>query len=153
MCGFSPTLNQKGKIVAETQGSCLCGEISYAVRGEVLQIVNCHCALCRRMSGAAFSSYVVVREAEFFLSKGQSSLGRYAATERATKHFCKRCGTPIFNVNPHTYPGLVMLYLGTMPTHDALAPRINIFCESKLAWVDAIGSAKSFERSAVRSPS
>ena len=135
--------------MSEFKGSCHCGNVSYAVLGNIVSVVNCHCRLCRSLGGAAFASYVVVRQAELSL-QGKESLASYAATDKATKHFCKICGTPIFNTNPVSYPSLVMLYLGTLASSPSITPKINIFCESKLSWVDGIASITGFPQAISR---
>ncbi len=134
----------------ETTGACHCGQVAYRVAGPVVQVVACHCGLCRGMTGAAFSAYVVVQNDHFCLTRGQETLANYALSERTTRHFCSHCGTPIYNANPATYQGLTMLYLGTLAGHEQLAPRINLFCESKLPWVTLNEASKRFERAAVR---
>jgi hypothetical protein len=131
-------------------GSCHCGKVHYAVHGDIVSVVNCHCGLCRSLSGAAFTSYVVVREPDFRVEKGQEFIGRYAATPKATKHFCAACGTPLFNTNPVDYPTLVMVYLGTARATVELAPRINVYRESMLPWAGNVESIKSFSQAAVR---
>ena len=97
------------------------------------------------MSGGPFSVYVVVREKDFHLAAGETS--RYRATDRTTKHFCACCGTPVFNANPATYKGLAMLYVGTTEDPKRYEPRMNIFCESKLAWVTPNAGSQLFSRS------
>lgn len=96
------------------------------------------------MTGAPFSSYVVVKEAHFAVTTTHQILANYAVTERTKRHFCVTCGTPIFNSNPHTYKGLAMIYLGTVVGHENLAPELSIYCESKLPWVDIRESSKRF---------
>ncbi len=130
------------------EGSCACGAVTYTC-GAPVTFVNCHCTLCRRINGAAFSSYVVVRSDAFVVS-GKHSLAAYAASDRSTKHYCGACGTPIYNTNPSTYPGLSMLYLGTVAQAGELEPGINIFCDSKLQWVDGISVQKSFAQTPQR---
>ncbi|KQQ86600.1 GFA family protein [Massilia sp. Leaf139] len=127
-----------------SSGGCTCGQIQYSIGGPALQLVACHCGMCRRMTGAPFSSYLVVKEAQFDVTAADDSLASYAVTERATRHFCRRCGTPVFNTNPHTYTGLVMLYLGTVQGHETLVPGVAIFCEDKLPWVSLPEAAKPF---------
>jgi len=124
-------------------GSCKCGNVSY-VTGNPLQVVNCHCGLCRSMNGSAFSSYVVTQLAEFKIERGEQMLRGYAATDHAVKHFCATCGTPVYNINPVRYPGLAMIYFGTLAAHDEVSPGLNIYCSSKINWVDAIPSIRSF---------
>ncbi|NMM78153.1 hypothetical protein B2J86_01975 [Acidovorax sp. SRB_14] len=125
-------------------GSCKCGHVKFNVAGRAVQVVACHCGLCRSMTGAAYSSYVVVREQQFSVTQGSESLTAYAVTERTRRHFCKNCGTPLFNTNPETYKGLTMLYLGTVVGHEHLAPRIHIFCENKLPSVHLEQSSQCF---------
>lgn len=135
----------------ELIGGCKCGQIQYRVDGPALQVVACHCGMCRAMTGAAFSAYVVVREDQFSVRQGRESMARYAVTERTHRHFCATCGTPLFNSNPETYAGLTMLYLGTVAGHAQLAPRVDIFCEDKLPWVSVHAASKSFPRAPHRS--
>jgi hypothetical protein len=137
-------VNLRRSKMSEKFGTCQCGEVGYTVRGSIVQVVNCHCGLCRRTTGAPFSSYVVIREANFAVIRGQGSLGSFAVTKRTTKRFCKTCGTPIFNSNPEMYPSLVMLYLGTLNGHEELTPAIDIFCEKRLQWVSTNESSKTF---------
>ena len=132
------------------KGSCHCGNVRYAVHGDIVSVVNCHCGLCRNLSGAAFTSYIVVREIDFRVDGGQESIARYAATPKAAKHFCVACGTPLFNTNPLDYPSLARIYLGTASTASALAPRINVYHESMLPWVGKVEGIKSFSQGAVR---
>ncbi|HEY5808859.1 MAG TPA: GFA family protein [Povalibacter sp.] len=135
---------------APLTGSCHCGNVRYAVHGDVVSVVNCHCSLCRSLSGAAFTSYVVVRESEFRVEQGQEFLCRYAATSKAVKHFCVSCGTPLFNLNPIDYPSLAMVYLGTASKGADLSPKINVYCENMLPWAGKVESIKSFGKSVVR---
>ena len=127
-------------------GSCKCGEIGFNVDGPALQIVTCHCGMCRSLTGAAFSTYVVVREEHFTVTAGLEKLANYEVTDKTRRYFCRACGTSLFNSNPETYKGLKMLYFGTVRGNEHLEPRINIFCESKLPWVTLNESSKSFHR-------
>jgi hypothetical protein len=123
-------------------GSCLCGVVKYRATTDVRRVVNCHCGLCRRMNGSAFSSYAVIpfEALEIF---GGTDLGTYAVTQRATKHFCSKCGTPIFNLNSK-YPGACMLYLGAIEGSTEYSPSLNVYCESMLSWLESVTSIEGF---------
>ncbi len=127
-------------MTATMKGACNCGDIRYEVAGEPKNVVNCHCGLCRRMNGAAFSTYVVVLEKELRLVQGHPASCQ--VTSNATKSFCSRCGTPIYNQNPK-YEGLCMLYLGSLDEATELAPQINIYCESEVDWVGEVKQRKN----------
>ncbi len=47
------------------QGSCLCGQISFAVTGPLNDPLNCHCRMCRKAHGAAFRTRASIRTADF----------------------------------------------------------------------------------------
>jgi hypothetical protein len=95
------------------------------------------------MNGSAFSSYAVIphNALEVF---GTSDLGAYSVTPRATKHYCRRCGTPLFNLNAK-YVGACMLYLGAIERSEAYSPAINVYCESMLSWLERVTSLEAFQ--------
>jgi len=125
-------------------GNCNCGAINFEINSnDIKTIVNCHCNLCRKINGAAFSTYVVVLDTGFKLLKGKEHLKFHLATAQASKNFCATCGTPIFNSNPK-YKGVKIVHLGALNNVTNLIPRTNIFCESKLSWLDNISTIESF---------
>ncbi|MCY7313581.1 MAG: GFA family protein [Pseudoxanthomonas sp.] len=132
-------------------GRCLCGLVQYRVDGTPQVILNCHCDFCRRMSGAPLSTYVVVLDKELAVTQGAEELRSHSATSNATRHFCATCSTPLFNRNV-LYPGLAMLYLGSLDDGAALAPALDIHRESRLPWIDSVSELVHYEREYVRTP-
>jgi hypothetical protein len=43
----------------EWTGGCLCGDVRYRATGEAEWVGNCHCTICRKVSGAAFGTMAV----------------------------------------------------------------------------------------------
>lgn len=125
-------------------GSCHCGEITYHLNSEIMKVVNCHCNFCRSHSGASFSTYAALPYDSLEITKGKNNLKSYHAKD-AKKHFCNSCGTPIFNTNKK-YRGACMIYLGTLEKAKDIVPVINVWCESKLSWVDNVSSVNSIEQ-------
>lgn len=125
-------------------GSCKCSLVKFQVDlDKIKAIVNCHCNQCRGMNGSAFSTYAAVSDDGLTMSCGNDHLKSYQVSTDAQKCFCANCGTPVYNLNPK-YRGMKILYLGTIPDLKAFAPKANIYCESKLDWVDRINSIESF---------
>ena len=64
-------------------GGCLCGAVSYKLQRPAapLQVLNCHCSICQRSSGASVSTWVSVARANFELGEEHrdSSAARLAA--------------------------------------------------------------------------
>lgn len=128
------------------KGSCNCKKVTFNSSDAVKAIVNCHCNLCRKMNGAAFSTYVVVPESQFSLIG--DTIGHFKVSSHSTKYFCTECGTPIYNQNPKLN-GVIIIHLGAIDTQVEIQPAINIFCESQLSWVNKLSSFKCFEQGLV----
>ena len=124
-------------------GSCFCKAVQFKVSNAPKAVVNCHCNFCRKHSGAAFSTYAVVPEAALEIIAGEDSVSAFQFKENAHKHFCKQCGSPLFNKNER-YPGMCMVYLGGITELLNIVPTANIYCESQLAWVPAVAEIRSF---------
>jgi hypothetical protein len=124
-------------------GCCNCGEIKYQVTGKIAKVVNCHCNLCRKMNGSAFSTYAIVSESDFMLLSGKLNI--HKVSENAKKYFCGICGTPIFNSNPK-YPEVKILHFGTLNLSSKLMPEINIYCESEVHWIRKINELPSIKQ-------
>ena len=125
-------------------GSCKCGAVSYSVESDIRQVVNCHCNTCRKMNGSAFSSYAVVPQKYFSLS-GQENVAEFQIAEGMLKHCCKKCGTPVYNLNSR-YPKYCMIYLGSLENSASLVPSRNIYCESMLDWVEHIAAMENYDQ-------
>ncbi|HVV68549.1 MAG TPA: GFA family protein [Gammaproteobacteria bacterium] len=123
-------------------GNCECRAVCYEL-GDIKSVLNCHCTLCRKLTGAAFASYIIVLEQDLKLLKGETFLSNYCAQgTTATKFFCKVCGSPIYNKNPK-YPGVNIVYLGTLAETYHPVPKINIYCDNKLNWLENLFDIES----------
>ncbi len=125
------------------EGHCLCKQVHFSVSDDIVTVVNCHCNLCRKMNGSAFSTYVVVQEPQFHLLSGE--VKSVQVSENASKQYCQHCGTPVYNKNPKL-PGLTIVYLGAIDCGVNLTPVMNIYCESQLNWVTEIATLTHFEQ-------
>ncbi len=130
-------------------GGCHCGKVAFSIDGRVLNVVNCHCSICRRANGGAFSSYLVVKDEAFEIVRGAELLTRYAMSEQGEKNFCRICGSPVFNRNKR-YPGVTIVHLGCLDSAEKLSPTVNIFCESMLPWVAFSGESLCYEKGITR---
>jgi hypothetical protein len=128
---------------SDLTGAGTCGLIKYHAEADLRRIVNCHCNMCEKMNGSAFSSYAVIPRKLPVIS-GEDSLGQFQVTESARKHFCRTCGTPLFNTNVK-YPGACMIFLGTPEGRASHLPSLNVFSESMLRRVKNMGSITCVE--------
>ena len=75
------------------EGGCLCGTVRFTVTGEPLNIAWCHCASCRRHSGAPVSVFLAVRRGDFAVNKGE--ITKFNSSRGRWRGFCARCGSTL----------------------------------------------------------
>src|ERR1700737_1608358 len=80
-----------------TRGQCLCGAVCYEGEGPFVSMMNCHCSMCRKRHGAAFSTFVRAPLAGFRWVSGEDSIAQYVTPSGGSPGFCRVCGsiTPI----------------------------------------------------------
>lgn len=115
------------------EGSCLCGEVRYAIDGEIGQVSHCHCSMCRRIHGAAFGTYGAVPKENFRWLSGAGSVKTYRSSENLERTFCSNCGSTLQAILK-TEPDVVYLTLGTMDGDPNCRPECHIFVASKAPW-------------------
>ena len=126
-------------------GSCLCGAVTYTISGEVIAAANCHCNTCKKNTGAAFSTLIVVSEDDLHIDDPEKKLVEYRVSDKAVKHFCSKCGTPIYNSHV-AFPGFAMVLAGSLDQPCKVAPNTNFFCSRMLPWVNDIADLENFDR-------
>ncbi len=75
-----------------TAGRCLCGDITFKVNAEPQAVSVCHCRQCRKQSGHLWGS-AYVAAADLSIS---GTVKWYAASDKAKRGFCARCGSFLF---------------------------------------------------------
>ncbi len=76
------------------KGSCLCGAVSFEVKGELQAPDACHCSQCRKQSGHFWASTDVPTGA--LTLTGEDNVTWFQASERVRRGFCKTCGSFLF---------------------------------------------------------
>ena len=77
---------------AVLQGRCLCGAVRVGAARPEGGVSACHCAICRRWSGAAmFGIEVPATEVEV-----TGEVARYRSSAFAERAFCPACGTHLW---------------------------------------------------------
>jgi hypothetical protein len=80
--------------VPRATGGCLCGSVRYVVRGELQDIVVCHCKFCRR-AATHVGAYAACAIPDLEIEKGRT-LRWYRSSPRARRGFCSKCGSSLF---------------------------------------------------------
>ena len=73
---------------------CLCGNISFKIKGKLRQVINCHCSQCMKTHGN-YAAYTACPEENItFINK--KTLKWYNSSKIAKRGFCSTCGASIF---------------------------------------------------------
>jgi hypothetical protein len=118
------------------RGGCLCGAVAYEIDLPADRFVNCHCSRCRKATGAAHASNLVVKAAAFRWRAGAENVARYdlpTARSFATC-FCRTCGAPL----PHrTRSGReVIVPAGGLDDDPGSKPELHICWGSRARWYE-----------------
>jgi hypothetical protein len=113
------------------EGRCLCGAIRYRAAGEPLWVAHCHCASCRRATGAPLTTYAGF-PAEKFAWTGAPAT--FASSPGVTRTFCGRCGTSL-TYQGERWPGEMHVLVATLDRPEAVTPQREAFSEERLPWL------------------
>ena len=131
---------------SKISGACHCGLINFKIKNNPKFTVNCHGDDCKRRNGSAFSTYASVDESDLVFTEGENYLKKYKVENSGEKYFCSECGSQIYN-NNYRIVGLFLVFYGALSQPSNFTPAFNVFCSSKLSWVDDINKIKSFQES------
>ena len=61
-----------------TEGRCLCGALRYEIDGPFVDMLHCHCSMCRKHHGTAFATWAVAPASGFRWSSDTAALAKYS---------------------------------------------------------------------------
>lgn len=117
-------------------GGCHCGSVRYETADTPFERALCHCALCRRTTGAPAVAWFTVRESTLRLTGEPAS---HASSEHAVRTFCGRCGTQI-TFKDAAYGDRIDLTTASLDDPEAAPPVEQIWVKSRLPWMAAAHS-------------
>lgn len=116
-------------------GKCHCGVVEWMATLPHTIALNCHCNMCRSLSGSDYSSWVVIPSDQFKVLSGQANLTEYQAAEKFSKSFCKSCGSTVSCVNDDKFPNHTYVAKGNITTDFDMPAEIQVFTKDKACWV------------------
>jgi hypothetical protein len=122
-------------------GGCLCGAVRYAARAAPLRVVSCHCATCRRASGAAFLTFVHFPAGAFAWTRGEPA--RYRSSAAAERGFCAVCGSTL-SMHEAVLADRVQVSLGSLDRPDRVRPDDQVWTSSQLPWLEIVDDRPRF---------
>lgn len=123
-------------------GACFCGAVEIRCLVKAQSVINCHCGQCRRLSGAAFTTWVSLPRQATTVS-GEAALGSFAPTENCLRCFCKHCGSHVFTEDKRI-PSILGVPAGILTTALNSNPSGHYFFDNKAEWLACTDSLPKF---------
>ena len=117
---------------AEHQGGCLCGAVRFAFAEPPLWLAHCHCASCRRNTGAAVATFVGVARDRYRLLSGTPAV--YVSSPGVKRSFCGRCGTPL-TYEAERFADEVHINIGALDEPGRFPPTFHVHVAEQLPWL------------------
>ncbi len=112
--------------------SCLCRSVSFRLFGDCTWTSYCHCASCRRATGAALTVFVGFRDDQIQLVGREPRV--FESSPGITRGFCDTCGTSLWyrdgKLQSETY-----FLLGAFEHPESFKPKHHAFLADKLPWL------------------
>jgi len=107
------------------KGQCLCGSIKYEVDKLEEHMAHCHCSMCQKFHGAAFSTFGVAKT---------NHIKSYIASNGTERKFCDNCGSSLVFVPSNDSGKFVEFSLGTLDSEIEMKPDAHIFVKYAAKW-------------------
>lgn len=91
--------------------------------------------MCRSLSGADYSSWIVIPSDQFSILSGNEDINEYAASETFSKSFCKECGSTVSCNNSDKFPDHIYVAKGNISTEFDIPAEIQVFTKFKASWI------------------
>ena len=120
------------------KGSCLCGTVSFRLTGELPPVYQCHCSLCRKVSGSSSNSALVIEAEHFTWTSGEDQVGSFVTATGFRSDFCRRCGCPVPNVTANGLSFWIPAGLLEEPIDSQVGA--HVYVTSRASWDTAFSN-------------
>lgn len=129
------------------EGSCHCGAVRFSLESDSpYPFMHCHCSICRKTAGSGGYAINLGGDAATLRVRGSKNLGIYQAILRepgrratrspARRHFCLKCGSPLWLWDPR-WPELVHPHASAIDTPLPKPPEVvDAYLDSAAPWED-----------------
>jgi hypothetical protein len=126
------------------QGSCLFGKVICESNGEITDVLNCHCPMCRKAHGAAFRTRGTVLSKDFQWVTGEEHVKFYNSSPGHYRSFCKNCGSTLIS-RLDAEPNVFGFPLGILDPDPQIRAACHVFVKYKAPWHDISDDLPQFE--------
>ncbi|MEM7120991.1 MAG: GFA family protein [Pseudomonadota bacterium] len=115
-------------------GGCQCGAVRFEACRRLTGAFICHCRMCQRATGSAFSATTLYPRDAVKLT---GEIRWYASSDIADRGFCPNCGTSVvIRYHPPAWSGWYAISVTTHDDPESIPAEAHTGVESKLSWLN-----------------
>ena len=118
-------------IMQTYEGGCLCSAIRYRIAGSPISSALCHCATCRRASGAPLVAWLTVNRHQLQLLSGLPEV--YRSSQGVKRQFCGSCGSQL-SYEMVNRPETIDISTVSLDDPNLFPPTMEVWLDHKLPW-------------------
>ena len=108
-------------------GGCYCGEVRYAIDGDSVAAIQCHCRECQYFTGGQVNTVMFFSKKDFIYTQGiPKKFARSDIDNPVIRQYCGNCGTSIGNES-RSRPDTMIIKVGTLDDPSIFMPETAIF--------------------------
>lgn len=116
--------------MTDRTGRCMCGAVTFAATDTADTFSSCHCKMCQRWVGGAFSGVSV--KTENLTVHGAENIRSFQSSEFAERANCEICGSALwYRLTAGKYVGNTSLPIGLLDNTDGLVLNTEYFVDYK----------------------
>lgn len=125
------------------KGKCLCGAVEFELDGDIPNLYQCHCSLCRKVTGSAANAAFRIGAGQLRWVSGRQKISEYVTATGFKSHFCGDCGSPLPNLtgNDRSY----WVPVGLLEGDEELELVAHLFTGSRAAWDQLAEGVEQFD--------
>lgn len=124
-------------------GHCICGSLRFEVEDAFTYAFYCHCSLCRRQTGSAFSAKGGIEVEKLRIVAGEEHLLKLRESVEGYVGVCARCFSPLYDVVRQR--AFAHVPLGVLTDVPSRRPDHHIYVASKATWYTITDDLPQFD--------
>ena len=116
-------------------GGCQCGAVRYEVGERLSGGMICHCRMCQRAVGTAFSYNAIYVRDSLVLTRAEPRW--FASSEIAKRSFCEACGSPLFmRYSAPEWSGWIAIAVASHDDPQAVPAERHFGIGTEMGWLN-----------------